>query len=495
MKILVLVLAVTAGCYQRDLADCAVSCATAADCPSGLACTASGHCAGTAATACGGGDDTDAPTDGPPQTGIIHVIALDDRGLPSIGLRVIATASFDGAALADTTTVADGTADLVITGEADVTVVVTTSLGSKLTTIRNVEPGTTVTFGRRRNEPPSVTRMITWSTDASAVSYVIFTSCGDTFKQVAAQGGATSQSTTIQLDPTCANDFDIMVTYTDGALQTAQQFQAANSGDVVLSGAFTFFTQMNANFAQRPPDVANGNLQFTGRSIFRSSDPAVGPSSIGVVAGGSGGATSILQLPISGSVGRELYTLLNHDPDPGERIQRIAERVPPQGQYNLNIEPLLLPWITSNATVDLDARTVTWTQTSAGPLARTSGDLIAAEINYTRGPLDFSWRIIAPPSAAQPTSNADEFRLAILDLPGTEVFEPRPTDTVDPIQHLRLYGFTSASGVPVSYIDVSPTADLAVSTQLELLETSETFLTTGLGAVDLSRMVVSLNKP
>lgn len=491
MKNFLIALVLTAGCYQRDLADCAVSCATSADCPSGLACTASGHCAGAVDTPCG---DTDAPTDGP-QTGIIHVLALDDRGLPSIGLRVIATASSDGAALADTTTVADGTADLAITGEADVTVVFTNGLGSTLTTIRNVAPGTSVKFGRRRNEPPSITRMITWPTDASAVNYVVHTSCGDTSKQVAAQGGATSQSTTIQLDPTCADDFDVMVTYTDGALQTALQFQANNSGDVVLSGAFTFFTQANANFAQRPPDVANGNIRFTGNSIFRLSDPAVGPGSLGQIAGGSGGATSILSLPITGSVGRELYTMFGHDPDPFERIQQIAERVPPQGQYNLNIEPLLLPWITSNATVDLGARTVTWTQTSAGPLARTSGDLVATEINYTRGSLDFSWRIIAPPSAAQPTGNADEFRLAFLDLPGDETFEPRATDTVDPIQHLRFYGFTSTTGVPINYADVSPTADLALSTQLELFQVSETFLTTGLGAVDLSRMVVSLNKP
>lgn len=493
MKTLCLLLSFVTACYQRDLADCAVSCATSADCPSGLACTAGGRCAASASTAC---DDGDGGPDGPPITGTIHVRALDDRGLPAGGLRVIATSSVDGAAVADTTTLADGTVDLPeVTGQADVTVVLTNGLGSKLTTIRNVSPETTVTFGRRRNEPPSVDRTITWNTSPDAPNYFIHTSCSPVPIQVPAQANVATQSKTIQLDPTCADDFDVMVVFGTQAFLSFFQFAGHASGDVVLDGTYTLYTAFNANFSALPPDVALGAVLFTGASVFRAGDPALGPSGFGGLAGGSAGATSTMSLPVTGTVGRELYLRIGHTPDEFERFQYLAERIPAQGEYNLALEPNLLPWITTDPVIDLGARTITWTQLASGPSARAAGDLVVAEISYTRDALDFHWRIVMPPSAVIATGNADEVRVAIPDLPGDEIFEPRSTDALEGLQHLQTYGFTSTAGMPVGYAEVSPTADLAISTTFDSFKVLDTFLTTGLGTTDLARMVVSFNKP
>ncbi len=495
MKTLLLLLSLSAGCYQRDVANCAVSCATSSDCPDGLACTTTGRCATSETTTCGAPTDGGDP-DGPPVTGTIHVVALDDRGLPAVGVRVIAMSSVDGSAIADTTTLADGTIDLDdVTGAADITVVVTNGSGSKLTTVRSVAPETTVTFGRRRNELPSVNRTVTFNTSSDAANYFIHTSCNPTPTQVFAQSGVATQSTTIQLDPTCANDFDIMIVFGTQAFQSFFQFAGHATGNVVFSGTYELFTQTDANFAELPADLVSvNNTSLTGALIFRSAEPATGPATFGILAGGPESATSLVNLPVTGSVGRELHLAVAQAGDEFERFQQIAERVPPQGNYNLAVEPNLLPWITSDPVVDLAGRAITWSQLAPGPEARTSGDLVATEINYTRGGLAFRWRIIAPPSAV--TTTGTDARIALLDLPGDEVFEPRATDTLVGLQHLRIYGFTSTAGAQVSYAQVSPTADLAVSmAPFDRFKVTESFLTSGLGNVDLARMTVTLNKP
>jgi hypothetical protein len=490
MKNAILLLAL-AGCYQRDVANCAVSCATSNDCPSGLACTAVGRCAASATDSCGG--DTDAPADdGPIVPGIVQVLVLDDRGLPATGVRVIASAFADGAAFDEATTLADGTATLEVSGEADITAVVTNGVGSQLTTIRAIAPGASVTFGRRRNEPATVTRTISWTTDPSATTYFINTSCGID-KSVTAQAGGTN-STTIQLPAFCANDFDVMVVFGNAAFQTFSQFAGNNAGNVLLDDGFTSFALTEANFSQLPSSSEVSNINFTGTSIFRTSDPAFGPGSLGPVAGGGGGGTANLQFPSNGSVGRELVLTLGRNGDEFEQLQQVVERIPAQGAYNLAVEPQLLPWISSNPTVDLAARLVTWIEIPGGATARTNGDLIAVELNYERGSADFRWRIIMPPTLKQSFGRVGGFQLALPDLPGDEVFEPQAGDTLGFNQHLRIYGFSAAQ--PISYADVAPTADLALSfAPRELFRATDTFLTTDLGAIDLTRMVVSFNPP
>ena len=488
MKSWLLLLALT-GCYKRDLADCAVSCATSADCPSGLSCTAAGLCAGNAATACGG--DVDAPPgdggDGPPPTSV-QVLVLDDRGLPATGVRVIASSFADGSLFDDVMTQSDGTAILEAPGDVDVTAVTTNGVGSRLTTIRAIAPGTSVTFGRRRNEPATVSRTITWNTDPNAVgSYFINTSCSDTGVSVPVQAGAT-QSKVIQLDPTCADDFDVMVVFGNGAFQSFFQAATGNTGDVTLTGAFALFTQSDANFTQLPADVAVNAIGFTGNSVFRAADPARGPSFLNPVAGGGSGASAFITLPSSGSVGREVNVKLRHDADTN-RIQEIAERIPAQGQYNLAIEPQMLPWIELSPALDVNTREIHWIERSAGPSARTAGDLVMAEITYERGSLDFQWRIILPPSAVEIFEGNGRI-MPLPDLPGDETFELRTGDTVGALG-VRIYGFTAAT--PVTYAAVASIADLAVSAESELFRPGDTFLTTGLGPIDLTRMVVSHN--
>lgn len=494
----ILLLALVAGCYQRDLGDCAVACATSSDCPSGLACTAAGRCSTNATCDDIPGDDAGPDPDGPPVTGTIHVLALDDQGFPVANVRVIAMSSVDGSPIADTTTTSDGTVDLPeVTGSADVTVVVSNGSGSKLTTIRSVAPESSVTFGRRRSEPPSVNRTITWPTNASAGNYFIYTSCSATPKQVTAANGNATQSTSVALDPTCADNFDVMVAFTDGAFQQFAVFTLAATGNVTLTGGYVLFPQAAANFAELPADLASvNNTNFAGAAVFRDAVPASGPTNFGILAGGPDSATSVMSLPVMGAAKRELYVTLHQVDDEFERIQQVAERVPTQGAYNLQVEPNMLPWIASEPVVDLATRSMTWTQLSPGADARAAGDLVVTEINYARGSLDFRWRIIAPPSAVTPTGTANEFQISLLDLPGDEVFEPRATDALEGLQHLRIYGFTSTAGAAVSYAQVSATADLAISTApIDTFKVTDSFLTTGLGPVDLARMVVSLNKP
>jgi hypothetical protein len=153
----------------------------------------------------------------------------------------------------------------------------------------------------------------------------------------------------------------------------------------------------------------------------------------------------------------------------------------------------MLPWMDSNPEIDLTDRAINWTQISAGPNARTAGDLYAVELNYERGNANFKWRIIAPPSAVM-NFEGNGFQLLIPDLPGNETFELQAGDTISFDQHARIYGFTAAT--QVSYPDVVGTADLAVSfAPPALFEATDEFLTTGLGAIDLTRMVVSFNPP
>lgn len=488
-----LLLFALAGCYQRDLADCAVSCATSNDCPSGLACTASGVCATSADTACGDVDaGPDADPDAPPAT-TIRVLVLDDHGLPATGVRVIASGFADGAAFDDKTTLADGTAALVVTGDADITAVTTNALGSQLTTVRAMAPGSSVTFGRRRNEPATVSRTITWPTDPNAVgSYFIHTSCIDDGTSVAVQGGVTAQSTTILLDPTCADDYDVTVEFSNGA-STFTQSKPDNTGNATLTGLYGFVSQTDANFSQLPSDVELNAMRFTGKTIFRTQDPARGPAFLSPLAGGGGGATSIINLPSTGLVGRELDLSMGRTGDSFEQRQTIVERLPAAGQYNLAIEPQMLPWISNNPSVDPATRSISWIEIPAGGTARTSGDLYAVELNYERAAANFRWRIIMPPSVVE-TFEMTGRTITFPDLPGTETFEPQAGDQFGFDQQVRIYGFTAA--IQVGYADVAPTADLAISfAEPVLFKATDNFLTTGLGAVDLTRMVVSFNSP
>lgn len=492
MKSWVLLLALM-GCYKRDLADCVASCATASDCPSGLACTASGLCATTADVSCGDVVGPDASPDSPPPAVTVHVLVLDDRGLPAIGVRVIASGFADGVAFDDKTTIADGTAELEVTGDADITAVTTNGVGSQLTTLRAIAPGTSVTFGRRRSEPATVSRTITWSTHPSAVgSYFIHTSCTEDGKSVAVQSGVTTQSTTMQLDPTCASDYDVTVVVSDGALSFSQS-RANNTGDATLAGLYQLFTQTDANFSQLPADVALANMQFTGNAILRTTDPARGAGFLAPLAGGGGGATATITLPANGIVGRELSLSMGRMGDEFEQRQTIMERIPAAGQYNLAIEPQMLPWISNNPGVDVPTRTISWIQIPAGATARTSGDLYAVELNYERGSANFRWRIIMPPSVVE-SFETNGFQITFPDLPGNEAFEPQAGDQFGFDQHVRIYGFTAAT--PVGYANVAPTADLAMSfAQPVLFRATDNFLITDLGAVDLTRMVVSFNPP
>ena len=101
--------------------------------------------------------------------------------------------------------------------------------------------------------------------------------------------------------------------------------------------------------------------------------------------------------------------------------------------------------------------------------------------------------IIVPPTAVE-MFETNGFQIRFPDLPGNETFEPQTGDQLGFAQHVRIYGFTAASAV--GYANVAPTADLAVSFADPILfDTTDEFLVMGLGAVDLSRMVVSFNPP
>ena len=216
-----------ASCYRLDVAECAASCATRSDCPGSLECTAGGRCATSAMTVCS--DEVDAGT------GHIEVTVLDDRGQAAIGIRVIAM-TVDGTLISEVTTSGNGKASIAVVGEADVTIVRTSGVGRTLTTIRGATSGDALVFGKRINTPPSVPHAVSWLAPTNGTipaRYTIQSSCRDaTFTT----NDSAARTASFSLDPTCAADHDILVTYS-GMLGESPGYQFASS----VSGTLTPF--------------------------------------------------------------------------------------------------------------------------------------------------------------------------------------------------------------------------------------------------------------
>lgn len=428
-----------AACFRADVAPCTATCASSSDCPAGLACTASGLCAESAATVCGGGPDgSDSPD---AVTGTLDVTVRDINGLPAIGVRVLA-ARPDGTPVGDTTTGGDGTASVPAPGTVDVTVVHTDGLGSDLTTILAAEPGDHLEFGPAPHSPPATTQTVVWPTDSGAFRYYLSSSCDMDPSNVAAVGGQPTQTTDIVLDPTCAGDHDLLITDTDQVATFRHYlFAAGNAGpDITLTGTWQPYADAIANLQQLPADVALGGFTVIASTVLRAGELAHGTQILTGVTGGGGGANAAVPLPPVGS-GREMMVTAIHDGD-AHRIESIVERIPVAGEYNLSVEPAMVPWVTSPGVVDATARTIRWTQLDAGPTAG-AGDMVALKIDYMRGSTYFQWRIVAPIAAATTTGAPGEYQLALPDLPGSEPFELLSTDSVS-YKWLRIYGFTGA---------------------------------------------------
>lgn len=424
-----------AACFRADVAPCTATCASTSDCPAGLACTAVGLCAESAATICGGG-----PDGGPDAVGgTLDVTVRDVNGLPAIGIRVLA-ARPDGTPVGDTTTGGDGTATVPAPGVVDVTVVHTDGLGSDLTTILAAAPGDHLVFGPDPHGPPTTMQTVIWPTDSGSFRYILSSSCDMTPKVVDNVPGQPTQTTAIVVDPTCAGDHDVLITdYDQFATFYHYLFAAGNAGpDVTLTGTWQPFADATANLAQLPAGVSLGGFVITAATVLRAGELARGASLVTGVTGGGGGASAIVSLPPVGS-GREMIVTAFHDDDI-RRVESIIERIPVAGEYNLAVESAMVPWVTSDAVVDATARTIRWTQLDAGPSAG-PGDMVALQIEYMRGSTYFAWRIVAPVTAVTPTGGPGEYQLALPDLPGSGPFELLPTDTVS-YKWLRIYGFT-----------------------------------------------------
>jgi hypothetical protein len=454
----------TTACFHADVANCAASCASPADCPAGLVCTAAGRCAETASTACPGGPD--AAPDGMP--GSIRITVRDDRGLPATGVRVLA-ATADGTPVADTSTSTDGVAMVLAPGAVDITVVRTPSTGARLSTILGAVPGDDLWFGPERNEPVSIVHDITWPTNSDAVQYQVLASCTTPGVQMNAEPGSATETAPITLDPTCAADHDVLV-LTLGTIPIDNAFLIATNqpdDDVVVTGTWMSYTTGTVNLQQLPAGIAAENIFVAAVNVFRERDPARGAYAIGAAVGGGGGATVNLALPPIGAA-REMATVV-YDPADLMRYQQVVERVAPVGEYNLSIEPALVPWLVTPPVFDTTNRRVRWSQTAAGPSAR-DGDMIAAELKYARGATTYTWRIFAPVSAATPTSTPGEVELALPDLPGSDPFELRPTDAANRAW-LRVYGFQNGYG----YAAARRRADASIAGYSDVLRSTDTY--------------------
>jgi hypothetical protein len=425
-----------AACFRADVAPCTATCAASSDCPAGLACTAAGLCAESAATVCGGGPDA-----GPDAvTGTLDVTVRDVNGLPAIGVRVLA-ARPDGTPVDDTTTGGDGTATVSAPGVVDVTVVHTDGLGSDLTTIVAAAPGDHLVFGPDPHAPPTTMQTVIWPTDSGSFRYLLASSCDMTPQSVDNIPGQPTQTASIVLDPTCAGDHDVLIVDFDQfATFRHYLFAAGNAGpDITLTGSWQPYADATANLQQLPTGVTvPGGFTIVASTVLRAGDLARGASLLTGVTGGGGGANALVPLPPVGS-GREMLVTAFHDDDT-HRVESIVERIPVAGEYNLSVEPAMVPWVTSPAVIDATARTIRWTQLDAGPSAG-PGDMVALDIEYMRGSTYFAWRIAAPIAAVTATGGPGEYQLAVPDLPGSEPFELLPTDTVS-VKWMRIYGFT-----------------------------------------------------
>ena len=489
MKVMI-ALALSAGCYQYDAPACAVACTTSADCPGAQACTPAGRCAESASASCGGTTEDGGPDAPPP---LIRVTVTDERGAPAVGVRVIA-ATAAGAPIADVVSNTQGIATFETMVGVDVTVVRPTALGTTLTTILAAQPGDMLAFGRPRNEVPAEQRAIAWPAFAAADNYSIYASCG---------GGTsvnigTTPSTTRTFEPACADDYDVLVSYFD--IETNAQgykIKTAASGNTTFpNDGWRSFTTENASFTALPASVQVagtpwGGVSFTGGTVFRAPQIALGPIGIGPPIVGAATGASNITLPAQGVAQRELVTRATHNAETSA-AQLVVERVGPTGTYSLALEPALLPWIIAAPALDLATRSVTWTRASAGPSARTTPDLVAVEIAYERGASNTMrnrWRLIGPPSAAVAIGgqgSPDQLRVTFPDLPGDLPFEPAATDTPGPGTPavVRHYGFTAATAP--TYASLRGTADVMLVMTSPLFMVADRFLASG----DITRMVI-----
>jgi hypothetical protein len=467
MRWLILVAFAPAACFKADVANCAASCASSADCPGGLVCTAAGLCAESASTTCSGSPDAalDAAPDGAP--GMIRITVRDDRGLPATGVRVLA-ATADGTPVVDTTTSTNGVAMVLAPGPVDLTIVRTPSLGARLSTILGAVPGDDLLFGPERNEPPSVVHQITWPSNDDGPLYQVYSSCATPGVQLTNELGNTTETAPITVDPTCADDHDVLVALVTGTTDDAYLI-ALNQpdDDVVITSAWVFMTVNRTNLQQLPADVPAGNISVTSGNVFRDGEPARGWFTLGTAVGGGGGGTVDLRMPPIGAA-REMATIVQRPADP-MCTQQIVERIAPQGEYNVSVEPSMLPWLLSAPVFDTTNRRVRWTQGTAGPTS-TAGDMIAAELAYNRGATTYTWRVFAPVSAATPTANPGEVELRLPDLPGSEPFELRSTDTANRAW-LRVYGFQDGFG----YDGARVRADAAIAGYSDFLRSTDTY--------------------
>jgi hypothetical protein len=201
--------------------------------------------------------------------------------------------------------------------------------------------------------------------------------------------------------------------------------------------------------------------------VFRDGEPARGWFTLATAVGGGGGGTVDLRMPPIGAA-REMATILQLPADPMSS-QQIVERIAPEGEYNVSVEPSMVPWLLTPPVFETTNHRVFWTQGTAGPTSR-AGDMIAAELKYNRGATTYTWRIFGPISAATPTANPGEVELVLPDLPGSEPFELRTTDAANHVW-LRVYGFGDGFG----YDAARARADAAIAGYSDFLRSTDSY--------------------
>ncbi|HTM19074.1 MAG TPA: carboxypeptidase-like regulatory domain-containing protein [Kofleriaceae bacterium] len=393
----------------------------------------------------------------------MSVTVYDDRGLPAVGVQVLL--SDDGGLVAELVTDDDGQASAPATGPVDVTVV-REGLQTRLTTMRDAEPGDALRFGVRRGDVPSVAQQVTWTTDVSAVQYYLYSSCRmqelTLANPVIVDAAATAtQTTTLMFDPACIDDHDILLVYY-GQLGVIPSYRLishiAGGGQVMFDEPWTpFGAATTATFTQLPAGVTPGGAGSSSLMV-QSVFPHAGSVTHGLSATNYGltatadGASAYDLFPLFDQ--RDATLSIAHDAD-ARRWQKISQRLPAAATLDLAVAPASLPWLTTLPAADFDAHAIIWKQADADA-GQDTADLLV--IHFVWAGASRSWRIIAPPGRAVANGAGDERRFALPAIPTLTDLLPGPGDTAAQVW-LRLYGFGGTTG----YRDVRPFADLAIS--------------------------------
>lgn len=368
----------------------------------------------------GGPDDGGAPADA--EVGTVTVSVRDDNDEPAEGALAI-FADADGNLVDEVTTDAAGVATARMAAGGSVTVIRTFSDSfSVASTYLDLWPDASIVSQFKNGMKPREEVAIAYPGVGNPIDYRVVVGCYPDF------GGNGVRMTTeldvsMTVDSRCGDDFDVLVIARRNGLPTQSLLGTSVSRpSVSLAGmTYTDNAPLTATFTDIP-DVGGNDIAAALRAWFRQGVLNTTPIASGNLA--------------AGSITFDAPTLANHAVDlfmvrPDAGAQYYFERLAP-GAIGLtrSLAGRIQPWVIVPA-VDLDARTVGWTEVA--PVGVVPPQAVFVQLRYNGGRAAI-WNVIAPASRIEDGPGAGMRTLQLPDVPGDRQFEPKPGDQLMSMQ-------------------------------------------------------------